>query len=81
MRCRGQPPPANGKLERFYGVLEGKITHRAQIATIPEYVYWHSPIKPHMSLDWENVITLIQAFYRKLPQDRKEITQTVQEAK
>jgi len=79
--CRVNHPQTNGKLERFYGVLEDKMIHRAQIATIPEYVHWHNQIKPHMSLDWENLETPIQAFHRKLPQDRKEITQTIQEAK
>jgi putative transposase len=79
--CRVNHPQTNGKLERFYGVLEDKMIHRAQIATIPEYVHWHNEIKPHMSLDWENLETPIQAFHRKLPQDRKEITQTIQEAK
>jgi hypothetical protein len=34
-----------------------------------------------MSLDWENLETPIQAFQKKLPQDRKEITKTIQEAK
>jgi putative transposase len=79
--CRVNHPQTNGKLERFYGVLEDKMIHRAQIATIPEYVHWHNEVKPHMSLDWENLETPIQAFQRKLPQDRKEITQPIQDAK
>jgi hypothetical protein len=53
------------------------MIHRAQIATIPEYVHWHNTIKPHLSLNIEALETPIQAFHRKLPQDRKEITQTI----
>jgi putative transposase len=79
--CRVNHPQTNGKLERFYGVLEDKMIHRAQIATIPEYVQWHNTIKPHLSLNIETLETPIQAFHRKLPIDRKQLTQTIQEAK
>jgi putative transposase len=79
--CRVNHPQTNGKLERFYGVLEDKMIRRAQIATIPEYVHWHNTIKPHMSLDWENLETPIQAFHRKLPEDRKNLIQITQDAK
>jgi len=79
--CRVNHPQTNGKLERFYGVLEDKMIRRAQIATIPEYVHWHNEIKPHMSLNWENLETPIQAFQRKLPEDRKNLLPTTQDAK
>jgi putative transposase len=79
--CRVNHPQTNGKLERFYGVLEDKMIRRAQIATVPEYVHWHNEIKPHMSLDWENLETPVQAFHRKLPEDRKGLTQIIQDAK
>jgi len=79
--CRVNHPQTNGKLERFYGVLEDKMIRRAQIATIPEYVHWHNEIKPHMSLDWENLETPILAFHRKLPEDRKNLIPISQDAK
>jgi putative transposase len=79
--CRVNHPQTNGKLERFYGVLEDKMIRRAQIATIPEYVHWHNEIKPHMSLDWENLETPLQAFHRKLPEDRKNLIPITQDAK
>ena len=79
--CRVNHPQTNGKLERFYGVLEDKMIHRAQIASIPEYVHWHNQIKPHMSLNWENLETPIQAFQRKLPEDRKNLIEIIQDAK
>jgi len=44
--CRVNHPQTNGKLERFYGVLEDKMIRRAQIATIPECVHLHNEIKP-----------------------------------
>jgi hypothetical protein len=62
-------------------VLEDKMIRRAQIATISEYIHWHNEIKPHMSLNYENLETSLQAFHRELPQDRKEIIQTIQDAK
>jgi hypothetical protein len=52
------------------------MIRRAQIATIPEYVHWHNEIKPHMSLE-----TPLQAFHRKLPEDRKSFIQIIQDAK
>jgi len=79
--CRVNHPQTNGKLERFYGVLEDKMIRRAQIATIPEYVHWHNTIKPHMSLNWENLETPLQAFHRKLPEDRKNTIKILQDAK
>ena len=79
--CRVNHPQTNGKLERFYGVLEDKMIHRTQIATIPEYIHWHNTIKPHMSLDWKNLETPIQAFHRKLPEDRKNLIKIIQDAK
>jgi putative transposase len=79
--CRVNHPQTNGKLERFYGVLEDKMIRRAQIATIPEYVRWHNTIKPHMSLNWENLETPIQAFHRKLPEDRRSQIKISQDAK
>jgi len=57
------------------------MIHRAQIATIPEYVHWHNEIKAHMSLNYEALEKPIQAFQRKLPEDRIHLTNITQEAK
>jgi putative transposase len=62
--CRLNHPQTNGKLERFYGVYEQK---RHLFSSIDEYVRWHNEIKPHLSLDFENLETPIQAFHRKKP--------------
>jgi len=60
--CRVNHPQTNGKLERFYGVYDQK---RHQFKHIDEYVHWHNEVKPHLSLDFENLETPIQAFHRK----------------
>jgi putative transposase len=76
--CRVNHPQTNGKLERFYGVYEQK---RHQFKTIDEYVHWHNEIKPHLSLNIETLETPIQAFHRKLPLEKTETIQTIQDAK
>ena len=62
--CRVNHPQTNGKLERFYGVYDEK---RRQFKSIEEYVNWQNEVKPHLSLDFENLETPIQAFHRKKP--------------
>jgi putative transposase len=76
--CRVNHPQTNGKLERIYGVYEQK---RHQFKSIDEYVHWHNEIKPHLSLNIETLETPIQAFHRKLPLQKTETTQTIQDAK
>jgi putative transposase len=76
--CRVNHPQTNGKLERIYGVYEQK---RHQFKSIDEYVHWHNEIKPHLSLNIEALETPIQAFHRKLPLQKTEATQTIQDAK
>jgi len=60
--CRVSYPQTNGKLERFYGVYDQK---KHQFKDIDEYVHWHNKVKPHLSLNLENLETPIQAFHRK----------------
>jgi len=76
--CRVNHPQTNGKLERFYGVYEQK---QHQFKSVDEYVHWHNEIKPHLSLHIETLETPIQAFHRKLPPQKTEATQTIQDAK
>jgi putative transposase len=76
--CRVNHPQTNGKLERFYGVYERK---RHQFRSIDEYVHWHNEVKPHLSLNIEALETPIQAFQRKLPLEKTEAIQTIQDAK
>jgi putative transposase len=76
--CRVNHPQTNGKLERIYGVYEQK---QHQFKSVDEYVHWHNEIKPHLSLNIETLETPIQAFHRKLPPQKTEATQTIQDAK
>jgi putative transposase len=76
--CRINHPQTNGKLERFYGVYEQK---QHQFKSIDEYVRWHNEVKPHLSLNIEALETPIQAFQRKLPLEKTEAIQTIQDAK
>jgi len=76
--CRVNHPQTNGKLERFYGIYEQK---QHQFKSIDEYAHWHNQIKPHMSLNFEALETPIQAFHRKLPEDRKNLIKTILDAK
>jgi putative transposase len=61
-------PQTNGKLERFYGVLEAKWPSFHH--DVDAIVKWHNEIKPHMSLNWKELETPLKAFHRKYPQDR-----------
>jgi putative transposase len=76
--CRVNHPQTNGKLERIYGVYEQK---QHQFKSVDEYVHWHNEIKPHLSLNIEALETPIQAFQRKLPLEKTEAIQTIQDAK
>lgn len=50
-------PQTNGKVERFFGSVE-------------ELVKWYNEAKPHRSLNFEELETPLQAFFRKLPPER-----------
>jgi putative transposase len=71
--ARVNHPQTNGKLERFYGVYDQK---RHQFGSLEEYVRWHNEVKPHLSLNIEELETPIQAFHRKLPPERQAIVPT-----
>lgn len=60
--CKVKHPQTNGKQERFHATYE---KHRAQHPSLEEFVQWYNEVRPHMSLDWENLETPSQAFMRK----------------
>ena len=62
--ARVNHPQTNGKLERFHGELQRKLCH---FGTVDSLVRWWNEIKPHKSLDWENLETPAKAFVRKMP--------------
>lgn len=60
-------PQTNGKIERFYGTIERKLN---EFKDIHELVIWYNEIRPHMSLNLDNLETPLEAFYRKLYPDQ-----------
>jgi len=60
--CRYNHPQSNGKLEKWYHLYQ-KL--RKEFSSIEEFVEWYNTVRPHMSLDFENLETPEQAFYRK----------------
>jgi putative transposase len=60
-------PQTNGKVERFYGTVEQKFKF---FDSVDEFVRWYNEIKPHMSLNTDELETPARAFYRKLPPER-----------
>jgi putative transposase len=57
-------PQTNGKIERIYGEVERKLH---LFRDIHEFVDWYNNVRPHMSLDWDNLETPAQAYVRKMP--------------
>lgn len=62
--ARVNHPQTNGKLERFHGEIQAKFH---LFRDMDEFVDWYNNIRPHMSLDWDNLETPAQAFARKMP--------------
>lgn len=65
---RVQHPQTNGKIERFFETFQSKIGH---FNSIEEFVTWYNAKRPHMSLNWDELETPIQAFYRKVDRRRR----------
>ena len=60
--CRIKHPQSNGKIERWFGLYKQKGKF---FFTLKEFVYWYNHIKPHLSLNFEELETPAQAFERK----------------
>ena len=55
-------PQSNGKIERWFQEYKRK---RKDYETFEDFIYWYNDIRPHRSLDWDNLETPNKAFYRK----------------
>ena len=55
-------PQTNGKIERWFGLYRQK---RHMFSSLNEFVYWYNHVKPHLSLNFEELETPAQAFRRK----------------
>ncbi len=63
-------PQTNGKIERFYETFQSKIQH---FNSMEEIQYGIIQREPHMSLNWDQLETPIQAFYKKIDRRRKQL--------
>lgn len=61
-------PQTNGKVERFFGTFEAKVSF---FPTIEEFMTWYNTKRPHMSLRFEDLETPMEAFYRKVDRRRR----------
>ena len=52
--ARVNHPQINGKLERFHGEIQRK---QRWFDTVDVLIHWYNHIKPHISLDWDNLET------------------------
>ncbi|MEA3248619.1 MAG: DDE-type integrase/transposase/recombinase [Nanoarchaeota archaeon] len=60
--CRVKHPQSNGKIEMWFGLYRKK---RKLFVSLQEFVYWYNYVKPHLSLNFEELETPVQAFRRK----------------
>ncbi|MCC7573603.1 MAG: DDE-type integrase/transposase/recombinase [Candidatus Methanofastidiosum sp.] len=61
--CRRAHPQTNGKVEKWFHLYK---RHRSGFESFEMFVHWYNEIRPHMSLDWDNLETPEKAFWRKL---------------
>jgi len=61
--CRIKHPQSNGKVERFFGLYKAK---RNKFSTKEEFIHWYNEVRPHLSLNFDELETPAQAFIRKM---------------
>jgi len=71
--ARVNHPQTCGKVERIFGEIKTRIERRHDFSTVDEVVSWHNEIKPHMSLNLDELETPAQAFQRKMHHKTKVI--------
>jgi len=67
-------PQTNGKMERWFGTVKQK---RRLFNSMDELVHWYNEIKPHMSLNLDELETPAQAFKRKMHYKQREELQAL----
>ena len=65
--ARVKHPQTNGKIERWFGLYRQK---RDLFPSLKEFVYWYNHVKPHLSLNFEELETPAQAFRRKYKNEK-----------
>lgn len=61
--CRVKHPQSNGKVERFFGLYKAK---RNRFSSKEEFIHWYNFVRPHLSLNFDELETPAQAFIRKM---------------
>ena len=72
-------PQTNGKVERLHGEIQRKLHEFEEIMMrksdpIDLFMKWYNYDRPHMSLDWDNLETPVQAFESKMPGEGQTVT-------
>mgnify|MGYP006289570065 CR=1 FL=1 len=62
--CKVGRPQSNGKIERFFQTYDKQ---RWRFDGLDEFLEFYNEVRPHMSLDWDNLETPSGAFDRLLP--------------
>lgn len=60
--CKYNHPQSNGKIEKWFHLYQ---RFRSDFECIDDLIIWYNTIRPHMSLDLDNLETPEKAFYRK----------------
>lgn len=61
--CRIKHPQSNGKIEKWFDCYD---RNREAFKTIEAFLHWYNDLKPHRSLQFEELETPSQAFIRKM---------------
>lgn len=60
--CKYKHPQSNGKIEKWFHIYQ---KDRHSFPSLQHFIDWYNKVRPHMSLDMDNLETPEKAFYRK----------------
>ncbi|VUT28143.1 MAG: hypothetical protein SYNGOMJ08_00705 [Candidatus Syntrophoarchaeum sp. GoM_oil] len=60
--CRYNHPQSNGKIEKWFDLYKN---HRNSFDGLDKMIEWYNRVRPHMSLNFDDLETPERAFYRK----------------
>jgi putative transposase len=63
--ARVSHPQTNGKVERFFGTVKVKLPSFG--GDVDELMTWYNTVRPHMSLNLDEIETPYRAYARKMP--------------
>jgi putative transposase len=65
--ARVSHPQTNGKVERFFGTVKTKLPRFG--GDVDRLMAWYNTVRPHMSLNLDEIETPYKAYVRKMPKD------------